>query len=274
MILPSERLNSSMNTAKERHTLYVRFPHKLNEDRTLAESEVKSLNSKIIQVRIPRQRSANFCLVEFASKEDKEKALKKLKTVEVNDKRLVVKEATRNDKVKVEKKIEKVEAKRQVNDALGKLVNDIKNSVARNYAKRNVTNGVMVKELKVGTTQGSIRDLFPEAIDIKMNVKADRKNSFALVWLPTPKDANEAVKVGVVRINNEEHVVCLESDGKQRKRKRTSTSNSNDDDGAEGVSDSEGGEGNDDDGSEESEGNEDADESMGSDGDEDAEESD
>lgn len=47
---------SFLNMGKERHSLYVRFPNKLNADRTLAETEVKSLNSKIIRVRTPRQR--------------------------------------------------------------------------------------------------------------------------------------------------------------------------------------------------------------------------
>lgn len=71
------------SNVKERHSLYLRFPKKLNADRTLAENEVKSLHSKIIQVRIPRQRSANFCLIDFETEADKEKASKKLKKLQI-----------------------------------------------------------------------------------------------------------------------------------------------------------------------------------------------
>lgn len=129
----------SAEVANEKHSLYLRFPKKLNADRTLAESEVKSLHSKIIRVRIPRQRSANFCLVDFESKHEKEKALKKLKKVQINDKHLVVRESVRNDKAKVHKKIEKIKVKREVNEALGKLVGELKKSVVKKYAQRNVS---------------------------------------------------------------------------------------------------------------------------------------
>lgn len=239
MILLEEQLESSMidqqsvpGVHHQKHSLYLRFPKKLNADRTLAESEVKSLNSNIIRVRIPRQRSANFCLVDFASQDEKEKALKKLKKVEINDKRLVVKEAVRNDKVKVHKKIEKIKVKREVNETLGKLFGDIKNSLAKKYGQHNLTNGVVVKDLKAGTTQTDVRQLFPNAIDIKLNMKAQRKNSFALVWLPTPREAREAA-TKTVTINGDEYVVDLQNDGKQKKRKQVNESNDNDDDSSE-----------------------------------------
>lgn len=237
MILHEEQLESSVN---EKQSLYLRFPKKLNADRTLAESEVKSLNAKIIRVRIPRQRSANFCLVDFETKDEKEKALKKLKKVKIGDKHLVVKESVRNDIVKLKKKIKVTEEKREVNEALGKLVGEIKNSLAKNYSRRNVSNCVTVKELKSGTTQNDIKKLFPEAIDIKLNIKAQRQNSFALVWLPTPKDARDAAKE-TIRINGEEHAVIVQVDEKQKKRKRISHSNnkSNEDDSSEDVSASE-----------------------------------
>lgn len=168
MILHEEQVDIKMvdqqQQAADAHSLYLRFPKKLNADRTLAESEVKSLNGKITRVRIPRQRSANFCLVDFESKDEKEKAWKKLKTIEIDNKRLVVKEAVRNDKVNLQKRIEKIEVKREVNEALGKLVGDIKKSLVKKYASRNLTNGVMIKDLKAGTTQTDVRQLFPHAI--------------------------------------------------------------------------------------------------------------
>lgn len=239
MILHEEQLKSSMidqqavpGVHHEKHSLYLRFPKKLNADRTLAESEVKSFNSKIIRVRIPRQRSANFCLVDFASQDDKEKALKELKKVEINDKRLVVKEAVRNDKVRVQKKIEKIKVKREVNESLGKLFGDIKNSLDRKYGQHNLTNGLVVKDLKAGTTQTDVRQMFPHAIDIKLIMKTQRKNSFALVWLPTPKDAREAASE-TVTINGDEYVVNLQNDGKQKKRKRNNESNDHGDDSSE-----------------------------------------
>lgn len=243
MILLEEASESSQvdqqqvaDVAGKKHSLYLRFPKKLNVDRTLAESEVKSLHAKIIRVRIPRQRSANFCLVDFETNDEKEKAQKKLKKVEINGKHLVVKEAVRNDKVRMQKKIEKVKVKREVNEALGKLVGDIRNSLAKKYAQRNVTNGVMVRDIKAGTTLADIRPLFPQAIDTKLIMKAERKNSFALVWLPTPKDAREAA-METVQINGDEYAVSLQNDGKVKRRKRADDSNDDsDDDSSEDVS--------------------------------------
>lgn len=237
MVLRAESPETNMTeqsqlaeVASEKHSLYLRFPKKLNADRTLAESEVKALNSKIIRVRIPRQRSANFCLVDFASKEDQQKAETKLKKVKVNDRALVVKQAVRNDKSALHKKIDTIKVKREVNEALGKLVGDIKTSLTKNYAKRNVTNGVIVRGLQSGVTQSDIKRTFPEAIDVKLNVKADRKNSFALIWLPTPRDATEAT-ADTVSINGEEYAVSLENEGKRKKRKRMHDSNDSSEEG-------------------------------------------
>lgn len=231
MVLRDESSETSMteqtqfaDVFNEKYSLYIRFPKKLNADRTLAESEVKALNAKIIRVRIPRQRSANFCLVDFASQEDQEKAEKKLKKVKISDRALVVKHAIRNDRSAMQKKIKTIKVKRDVNQALGKLVGDIKNSLAYNYARRSVTNGIVVRNIKSGTTQSDIKRIFPQAIDIKLNVKADRKNSFALVWLPTPKDAKEATSE-MVQLNGEEYVVSLENEGKQKKLKRVNDAN-------------------------------------------------
>ncbi|KAJ6640522.1 hypothetical protein Bhyg_05451, partial [Pseudolycoriella hygida] len=152
--------------------------------------------------------------------DDKEKAAKKLEKTEVNGKLLVVKEAVRNDKVKLERRIEKVQVKREVNAALGQLVGEIKNSLSKNYAQRNVTNVVMVKHLKTGTIQTDIRKFFPNATDIKLSIKSEKIDSFALVWLPTPKDARTAAELNTIRVNGEDCVVSLQTDGKKRKKQK------------------------------------------------------
>lgn len=224
--LLNEQTKTSMNQViNERHSLYLRFPKKLNSDRTLAETEVRALNPKIIRVRIPRQKSANYCMIDFDTKVDKEKALKQIKKIQINDKNLVVKDAIRSDKTKVEKKIEKVEVKREVSDALRHLVGEIKKSLDKDYSKRNITNGVIIKDLKTGTTQADVRQLFPQAIDVKMNMKAERKNSFALFWMATPKDAKQAA-TKAVKINGEEYVVSLQKDKKSQKTSRKSQATS------------------------------------------------
>lgn len=51
----------------------------------------------------------------------------------------MVKESVRNDKDKVHKKIEKIKVKREVNESLGKLVGELKKSMAKKYAQRNVS---------------------------------------------------------------------------------------------------------------------------------------
>lgn len=76
-----------------------------------------------------------------------------------------------------------------------------------------------------------IRHLFPQAIDSKLIMKAERKNSFALVWLPTPKDAREA-SVETVQINGEEYAVSLQNDGKEKRRKRVMDDSIDNNDGS------------------------------------------
>lgn len=97
---------------------------------------------------------------------------------------------------------------------------------------------MVVRDLKAGTTMSDIRHLFPQAIDSKLIMKAERKNSFALVWLPTPKDAREA-SVETVQINGEEYAVSLQTDGKEKRRKRVNDSIDNNDGSSEDVSASE-----------------------------------
>lgn len=74
-----------------------------------------------------------------------------------------------------------------------------------------------------------------------MNVKADRKNSIAFVWLPTPKDAREAA-AETVQINGEDYEVSLQYDGKEKKRKRGNILKANDDVDGESSEDGSGSE--------------------------------
>lgn len=228
----NENMNDQQSSA-EKHSLYLRFPKKLNSDRTLAETEVKSLNSKIVRVRFPRQRSANFCILDFDTKVDKDKAGKKLKQIEIDGKHLVVKESITGDKTKLAKKSEKIKIKREVNQTLVQLASEIKKSLAKDYGKRNVTNGLIVRDLKARTTTADIKQSFPEAIDIKVTMKPEQKNSFALIWLPTPKAAKEASKE-MVQICGDEYVVSLQKDNKsQKKHKNVKAANDNDDSSSE-----------------------------------------
>lgn len=175
-------------------------------------------------------------MVDFESKDDKEKAFKELKKCKINEKLLVVKEAVPSDKNKLNKKCEKIEVNREVNEALSKLVYEIKRTLAKDYTTRNVTNGLIVKGLTSGTTQADIKQAFPQAIDIKITLKPERKNSFALIWLPTPKDAKEASKQ-TIKISDEEYVVSLQNDGKsQNKQKRSKVSTDEGDSSSENVS--------------------------------------
>lgn len=134
------------------------------------------------------------------------------------------------------KRSEKIKIKRELNQALGNLVGEIKKSLAKDYGKRNVTNGLMIRDLKVGTTQADIRQAFPEAIDIKMTIKPEQKKSFVLIWLPTPKAAKEAANE-VVQISGEEYLVSLQKDNKsQKKHKHVKASNDTDGSSSENVS--------------------------------------
>ena len=60
--------------------LYIRFPYKLPEDDDEFQKVAKALSPLIVKAHKPRQKHARFCLVDFDSREDRDTALKAIKT--------------------------------------------------------------------------------------------------------------------------------------------------------------------------------------------------
>lgn len=182
------------NLEKPKFSLYLRFPKKLNKDRTKAIEEVKQLNNSIINVRVPRQKSANFCLVDFQSHEELVTAAVALKLVKSMGRRLVVKEATKSKPKNVEQKKETIRELRDTKQVLNKLIAKIKLTLAT-HPERTVTNGICIKGLPKNIQESDIKKCFTDLLDCHIALpKDDKKNAVAFVTLPTPRDALKATR--------------------------------------------------------------------------------
>lgn len=175
-------------------SLYLRFPQKINVNRHIATKEVKKLNSKIINVRFPRQKSANFCLVDFQTPEDCAESRPLLKKVKIGNRHLIVKTPIVENEKALAEKIEEIAGKRNAKSVLGQLILNIKKSMKQNY-KHSRTNALFIKDIPKSVKESEVRSLFPGAMEFRfVQPKQQNRTSVAFITLPTPKDAQRAAK--------------------------------------------------------------------------------
>lgn len=193
-IFYQERLN--------RLSLCLRFPKKLDANRNKAESKVKLLNKKIINVRIPRQKYANYCLVDFANIEDKKQAYKELRNIRLEEynRKLHVTQAIPNNEYKLEETKKRIKERREAKQLLTNLVKNIEKNI-RIADQKNITpqtNEIIIQNLPIDTSELDIKKIFPNAYDISIamikNENDNELEGIAYVTLPTPKNAKNAVK--------------------------------------------------------------------------------
>lgn len=175
--------------SKEKHTLYLRFGGKLDQDRDKASADIKNLHNKIIKVRIPRQKAANYCLVDFVSEKDCTAAVEPLRATQFGGKNILVKGATCNKPEKVKKIAIAIQEKRDARSALQKLVGNIIN-VHTADSRRSVTNIVCVKDLPRNIQEADVEPQFSEPLEINIIVpKLEQKKALVFITLPSPRDA-------------------------------------------------------------------------------------
>lgn len=174
---------------KVKHSLYLRFVGKLDQNRDKASADIKKLHNKIIKVRIPRQKAANYCLVDFGNEKDCIAAVKQLRATQFRGKNILVKSATCNKSEKVKKIAVSIQEKRVARSALQKLVGNIIN-VHTADSRRSVTSIVCVKDLPRSIKEADVESQFSEPLEIRVIVpKLEQKKALAFITLPSPKDA-------------------------------------------------------------------------------------
>ncbi|XP_022212825.1 uncharacterized protein LOC111067822 [Drosophila obscura] len=197
--------------------LYVRFPQKLPLDEQEFQAKVKSLHPLVSKSTKPRQKHARFCLVDFKSKEDRDKAFADIKaSIETDpafkgifvslpktDSGEFVNELVTKQQLSVENKRTKYLMKREAK---------------KGQRKGNFTSSVVITNLPKTSSVAQVRELFENAVDIQIKPGKGKFREFsaATVTLPTTFDARKAIKQDLSLAGTK---LQLRFNAKQQKRK-------------------------------------------------------
>lgn len=187
----------STSTAKKttnapHFSLYLRF-HR----RPASASAVQQLDAAITNVRLPRQKNAHHCLVDFRTASDLEAATERLRRVVVDEHALIVKPAHTSAAPQLERKARVLAESREARAVLHRLIGNLER-VASTNAKRAVGNGVFVRDLPRDIRKNEVEAAFPDALEVRILVheRADR-GAGAAIEMPSPADALRARKARV-----------------------------------------------------------------------------
>lgn len=185
---------------KEIFSLHVKGS-KWIKDRDNSESRLKALNSRIIRVRHPRQKSADYAYIDFASAEDRDEAYKEL--LPLKD---VYVEAARKDNAQlVALRKAKVEAKREAKQQLAALMKSIAKNEQREKQSekpKKLSNQIVILNLPKVTTRIELNEHFENVVDAKLGLNKNPKQTIskAILTLATPREAFNASKK-VIKLN-------------------------------------------------------------------------
>lgn len=184
--------------------LFIRFPKKLPTDESEFQEKVKSVSPLVVRGHKPRQNYARFCLVDFSSTEDRDKAFESIRAAIKNDETFhgIVVSLPRTEKKEfvqelVEKKRKSIEMK--------KTKQRLKRESKKALRSQNFTSSIVILNLPKSAAISEIRKDFSNAVDIQIKPGRGKFNgaSVATITLPSTKDAREAVKRKVSLGNTE-----------------------------------------------------------------------
>lgn len=181
------------STKPTTHTLYLRF-HR----RPQSAADVQKLDAAIEKVRLPRQKNARHCLVDFRSAADLQAAAERLGQISVDDHKLVVSVANSGNATLVAQKEDLTKERREARAVLNRLLGCLE-QVAATDPKRAVTNGVFVRDLPRDIRRSEVEAVYPDALEVRIMLpeRQDLKAGASVV-LPSPADALKARKSKVV----------------------------------------------------------------------------
>jgi len=155
---------------------------------------VKALHPLVLKSTKPRQKHARFCLVDFKTKEDRDKAYEDIKA------------SIDKDKYKgIFVSLPKTDSDDFVNELVNRKQTSVENKRTKALMKRatkkvlskgNFTSSVVITNLPKTSSVAQVRQLFPEAVDIQIRPGKGkfRDSSAATVTLPTTHDARKVIK--------------------------------------------------------------------------------
>lgn len=153
--------------------LYIQFPCRLPED---AISELKKVDDRIKEVRLPRQKKARFCFLYFANETDCSEVETILRTTPVCGHRLFLNKNRKIDdpEYRQKLKLKSIERKMAKRDAK-RLKKQLKQGTTLlKEQKGNVTNKIVVTNIPDNVPESKIKKLFPNFVEFAFREKPRR----------------------------------------------------------------------------------------------------
>lgn len=206
----------SKTILKESISLYVRGPAWI-KDRDNAVNRLKDICPKITDVRHPRQKSADYCFIDFASATERDESFEKLKD---NDE-LQVKTLTKDVPKLLQKRKKKIMEKREAKKETRQLLAKIKKNQREQPKEK--TNQLIVANLPIQATSAELKEHFSDAININLKLKKKTKKlNSAIITFPDPDTATKASKASIV-LHGQKLNVFLNTDATFKAQAKTTS---------------------------------------------------
>ncbi|KAH8365589.1 hypothetical protein KR093_002431, partial [Drosophila rubida] len=175
--------------------LFVRFPQKLPLDEQEFNKKVKALHPLVSKASKPRQKHARFCLVEFKSQEERDKALQDIKASIESDaafKGLYVS----LPKTDSDEFVQELVARKQQSIQKRKTKALTKRATKQVARKSKFTSSVVITNLPKTASVAQVRQIFENAVDIQLKPGKGkfREYNAATITLPSTFEARSALK--------------------------------------------------------------------------------
>lgn len=215
----SERLPKVGTT--EKFSLYVRGAAWI-KDRDNAGNRLKEICPKIQDVRYPRQKSVDYCFIDFASGTERDECYEQLK----NNSEVNVKHVTTDQPKLLDKRKKKIAEKREAKIEARKLLAKIKKNQKLDEKSAEKTNELIITNLPVQTTTAELKQQFSDAVKINMKLrKKPKKMNSAIITFCSPHDAFIASKQSITlherKLNLLLNTNAAFKKGMKKKRKQT-----------------------------------------------------
>lgn len=208
---------ASVTPVQEKLALYVRGGAWI-KDKDNALNRLREIEPRIQNVRHPRQKSADYCFIDFASATDRDASYEALK----NHSEVNVKPVTTNIPKLLDKRTKKIAEKREAKKETRKLLAKIKKNQQTTEHATEKTNQLVIVNLPQQITVAELKQHYPNAVKVNLKQKNNlKKNSSAIIMFPNHHDAFSASKQSIV-LHGQKLNVVLNTNAtfkKQSKRK-------------------------------------------------------
>lgn len=217
-----QQTNGTAALANDSFSLYVRGAAWI-KDRDNAETRLKEIDSRIQAARHPRQKSADFCFIDFASAEDRDQAYEQLK----DHAEITVKTVIKNVPKLLNKRKRKIDEKREAKKETRKLLMSIKKKEKSKENSTEKTNQLVITNLPPQATGADLREQYPDAVKVGTKLKNKMKKLHsAIVTFANPSAAFTASKKSI-ELHGQTLNVFLNTSTLFKKQTRTQKKNKN-----------------------------------------------